>query len=184
MATKDPGKAPRKITNIFTLISGAIWGAVPRSIEYSKPEARFRRVDRAPRQQNNTKTDPNDHLVTKEAKWSKTTLETRWNHAWSNGQHVCPNIWPPSIPIPADFAICIDSWPLLAPPVFSQLLASPVFVTTANLGGTPFPNPPSMQKQVPDPKSRGRAIAEFYIILCKNNYPPPPQSGSDTRNML
>ena len=44
VATKDTGKDPGKITNIFTLIWGAIRDAIPRIIEYSKPEARFRRV--------------------------------------------------------------------------------------------------------------------------------------------
>ena len=68
VATKDPGKGPRKITNILKSIWGTIWGAIPRSIEYSKPEARFRRVRPCTSSANNTKTDPNDHLVTKEAK--------------------------------------------------------------------------------------------------------------------
>ena len=44
VANKDLRKHPGNITNMFTSIRGAIWGATPRSIEYSKPEARFRRV--------------------------------------------------------------------------------------------------------------------------------------------
>ena len=44
VATKDPRKGPAKITNIFSLIWVAIWGAIPRSIEFYKPKARFRQV--------------------------------------------------------------------------------------------------------------------------------------------
>ena len=68
VATKDPGKGYEQISNIFILMWGAMWVQFCAVSSILSQRLAFGESDRAPRQQNNTKTDPNDHLVTKEAK--------------------------------------------------------------------------------------------------------------------
>ena len=160
----------------MNIIWGGICDEIPCSIEYSKPEAHFPRVRPCTSSAKQYQTWPKRLL-----KWSKTIPELPQNHAWSNGQHVCPNICPPSFPIPAVFAIFTDLWPFRAPPGFSQRLPSPVILTSAALVLTsatcvdlflPLPQSPFKTKtKIPGPKSWCRAISYCSIIQCKNNYP-------------
>ena len=109
-------------------------------------------------------------------------------YIWSNGQtRLSEYMPPPSIPFRADFATYTDSWPLLAPPGFSQLLASPVFfdiccicLTSAALVDLfipPCPIPLQCRETNTRPQKLGAGNSRRLYYSMQRQLPDPPNRG-------